>query len=154
MCFQRLQCLQVASKLPVAEAELGQVRSQLQQAQRTAAEVPILQEHLRAQDRAAEQAANNWARERALMERQLAAAGRERDQLSEQVAFVIPKDVYAWSAHLAFGRHIAAVDELLIRSCNCGLSSCRAAALCVQGPRPIPSKQMPCNSCCPEVYPP
>ena len=92
MCSQPPHCLQVASKLPAAEAELGQVRSQLQQVQRAAAEIPTLREHLRAQDRAAEQAANDWARERALMERQLAAAGRERDQLSEQVALVDPGD--------------------------------------------------------------
>ena len=93
MCFQHLQCLQVASKLPAAEAELGQMQSQLQQVQRAAVEVPTLREHLRAQDQAAEQAANNWARERALMERQLAAAGRERDQLSEQVALAVPEHV-------------------------------------------------------------
>ena len=126
VCLQHLHCLQVASKLPAAEAELGQVRSQLQQAQRAAAEIPTLREHLRAQDRAAEQAASNWARERAVMERQLAAAGRERDQLSEQVIL----ELCCMECAPSFQPPRPAADKLPVRSCSCGLHSCRAAAAC------------------------
>ena len=80
MCKQ-----QVRSQLAASEAAAATLKVELVTAEAQAREVGSLQQALEQAEQGRRALAQDWQKEQVSLERQLQAAGRNRDQLAEQV---------------------------------------------------------------------
>lgn len=77
--------LQVRSQLTASESSVSTLKAELSEAEAQAKELSRLQQALEQAERNRRAVAQEWQKEQASLERQLQAAGKNRDQLAEQV---------------------------------------------------------------------
>ena len=73
------------SQLAASESSLSSLKAELSKAEAQAKEVSSLQQALEQAEQGKRALVQDWQREQAALERQLQAAGKNRDQLAEQV---------------------------------------------------------------------
>lgn len=78
---------QVRSQLAASEATAASLKAELLKAESQAREAGSLQQAMEQAEQGRRALAQDWQEEQALLEKQLQAAGRNRDQLAEQVLF-------------------------------------------------------------------
>ena len=83
---------QVRSQLAASEAAVAALKVELVKAEAQAREVGSLQQALEQAEQGRRAVAQDWQKEQVLLERQLQAAGRNRDQLAEQVLSPVPME--------------------------------------------------------------
>lgn len=76
---------QVRSQLATSEATAASLKAELVKAEAQTRDFGSLQQALEQAEGGRRALAQNWQKEQAVLERQLQAAGRDRDQLAEQV---------------------------------------------------------------------
>ena len=85
-CYQGLLYnSQVRSQLAASESSVSSLKAELSKAEAQAKEFSSLQQALEQAEQGKRALAQDWQKEQALLERQLQAAGKNRDQLAEQV---------------------------------------------------------------------
>lgn len=77
--------MQVRSQLTASESSVSSLKAELSKAEAQAKEVTRLQQAVDQAERDKRAVAQDWQKEQASLERQLQAAGKNRDQLAEQV---------------------------------------------------------------------
>lgn len=80
----------VHSQLAASEATAASLKAELLKAEAQAREAGSLQQAVEQAEQGRRALAQDWQKEQALLEKQLQAAGRNRDQLAEQVAMLSP----------------------------------------------------------------
>ena len=84
--YQGLLCnSQVRSQLAASESSVSSLKAELSKAEAQAKEFSSLQQALEQAEQGKRTLAQDWQKEQASLERQLQAAGKNRDQLAEQV---------------------------------------------------------------------